>query len=273
MTTAALTRPSLATPADDERVTFGRAVRSEAIKFSTLRSTWWSIGLTALVTIGVGALIARSMNVPGFTGIHTVVSPVQFTMLLAGILGAITVTGEYGTGMIRSTLTAVPVRGAVLLAKAIVVASAMFLASLAIFVAAAVAVTPLLSDDTAIDWASFGDTWMPLIAASLSMSVFALIGLSFGFLLRSGAGAIAATVGVLFVLPIVVSLFATPDPDWAWVAEVAHYLPTYASNTVIFATITVSSDPAPAAPAAAALAAWAAGGLLLAWGVFRSRDA
>ena len=56
-------------------------------------------------------LIAQAVDMPGFEPIQAVVMPIQFTMLLAGIIGAISVTGEYSTGMIRSTLAAVPVRG------------------------------------------------------------------------------------------------------------------------------------------------------------------
>lgn len=259
--------------ADAYRLTFPRAVRAEWIKLTTLRSTWWSIAITAALTIGIALLIAGAMNAPGFGGINAVTSPVQFTMLLAGILGAIAVTGEYGTGMIRSTLTAVPVRGMALLAKAVVVAGAMFAASLLIFLAAAVAIAPLLSTEQALDWASLDGTWMPLLAASISMAVFALIGLSFGYLLRSGAGAIAITVAVLFVLPIVVSMFTMAGPDWQWIVDAGDYLPMTASNHLIFATISTQPDAPDALPAALALTGWSVGGLLAAWAVLRTRDA
>lgn len=256
-----------------QRLTFPHVVRSEWIKFTTLRSTWWSIAITAVLTIGIALLIAGAMDAPGFTGINAVTSPVQFTMLLAGILGAIAVTGEYGTGMIRSTLTAVPVRGMALAAKAVVVAGAMFVASLAIFLVAAVAVTPLLSSEQAIDWASLDDTWLPLLAASVSMAVFALIGLSFGYLLRSGAGAIAVTVGVLFVLPIVVNMFTIAGPDWQWIVDAGDYLPMTAANHLIFASTSSAPEAPQALPAALALAGWSAGGLLAAWAALRTRDA
>ena len=105
----------------DRRLTFIRAVRGEWIKLATLRSTWWSIGIAAILTIGIAVLIAQAIDMPGFEPIQAVVMPIQFTMLLAGILGAISVTGEYSTGMIRSTLAANPKRGSVLGAKAVAV--------------------------------------------------------------------------------------------------------------------------------------------------------
>ena len=253
------------------RRTFVRALRSEWIKLSTLRSTWWSIGITAVVTIGIALLVAQSMNVPGFEPIQAVVSPVQFTMLLAGILGTIAVTGEYSTGMIRSTLAADPVRGSVLAAKAIIVALFLFVASLVISFTAAVAVTPIFeARDMPFAWDSPADSFLPILAAAASMSVFALIGVSFGFILRSGAGAIAATVGLLFVLPIVMTIFASPDPAWQWISDVSARLPMSASMSAILPQPDSGLD---AAGAYLTLAAWVAAGMLSAWAVLRTRDA
>src|SRR5690606_38211276 len=121
----------------------------------------------------------------GFEPVQAVVTPFQFTMLLAGILGAIAVTGEYSTGMIRSTLAAEPVRGAVLASKAVVVAVVIFVSSLVIFLAAAVIVTPIFAGrDMPFGWDDPATSTLPILAASVSMAVFALIGLAFGFLIR-----------------------------------------------------------------------------------------
>src|SRR5215217_7450723 len=109
MTAPAITQPRAVTPHRVDtryRLTFARALRGEWIKLATLRATRWSITVTAVMTIGIAVLIASAVDMPGFEPIQAVVSPIQFTMLLAGILGAISVTGEYSTGMIRSTLTA-----------------------------------------------------------------------------------------------------------------------------------------------------------------------
>ncbi|MFE7651212.1 ABC transporter permease, partial [Streptomyces phaeoluteigriseus] len=168
MTTQA---PVATTPRVDtgRRLTFFRAVRSETIKLTTLRSTWWSIAIAAVLTIGFAMLIAQAVDVPGFDPIQAVVMPIQFTMLLAGIIGAIAVTGEYSTGMIRSTLTAVPVRGAVLLAKSLVLALFLFVSSLVIFGVAAVAVGMIVgSRDQSIDWSDPSASFLPILVASLS---------------------------------------------------------------------------------------------------------
>lgn len=262
--------------ASAHRLTFVRALRSEWIKLATLRSTWWSIAITAFITIGAALLGAfmftsQPMEGVGFEPIQAVVSPVQFTMLLAGILGVIAITGEYSTGMIRSTFTAAPVRGLVLAAKAIVVAVLLFVTSLAIFLAAAVAVTPIFaSADTPFPWETPADSLLPILAAAVSMAVVALIGLSFGFVLRAAAGALSATVGLLFVLPIVMSFFVSPDPAWQWISEVSSRLPMTAAQSAILPQSDWGLD---AGGAYLTLAAWVAAGMVSAWAVLRTRDA
>lgn len=250
--------------------TFLRTLHGEWIKLATLRSTWWSIGIVAVLTAGIAVLIAQAVDVPGFEPIQAVVMPIQFTMLLAGILGAISVTGEYSTGMIRSTLAATPRRGAVLAAKAVVVALFMFVASLLIFSAAALAVSAVVATrEQSIDWSEPSASFLPIIVSSLAMAVFALIGVAFGFVLRSGAGAIAATVGLLFVLPIVANFFMLAGEPWAWVMDAANYLPVAAAQSAILTDGAALETPV----AYLTLGAWVVAGMLGAWAVLRTRDA
>jgi ABC-2 type transport system permease protein len=257
--------------ASPARVTFPRLLRSEWIKLSTLRSTWWAIGISALLTIGIALIAGASLSdAQGFEPIQAVVSPIQFTMLLAGILGVISVTGEYSTGMIRSTLTAEPVRGAVLAAKATVIAIVLFVSSLITFSVAAIAVTPFFADNGGFGWDDPAKSTLPILVASVSMPVFALIGVAFGFLIRSGAGAIAATVGLLFVLPIIGSIFAVAGDDWAWITSALEHLPMSAAQSII---LPQDNWGLPVAEAWTTLAAWVAGGMLAAWAVLRTRDA
>ncbi|MGF6822847.1 ABC-2 type transport system permease protein [Microbacterium sp. ZKA21] len=273
MSTLTASAPRRATHVESPyRLNFLRILRSEWIKLATLRSTWWSIGITAALTIGIAVLVAQSMTAaPGFEPIQAVVSPVQFTMLLAGILGAISVTGEYSTGMIRSTLTAVPVRGSVLLAKAIVVGLVLFVSSVVIFVTAALVVTPMFTDTAQpFDWGTPSASTLPILATSLAMAVFALLGVAFGFMLRSGAGAIAATVGLLLVLPLVANIFAMPGEGWEWIADASAHLPMSAAQSII---LPQDDWGLPVGEAYLTLAAWVTAGLLGAWAVLRTRDA
>jgi ABC-2 type transport system permease protein len=265
---------------EDVRLTFGRVLRSETIKLLTVRSTWWSIAVVAVLSVGLAAIVAASMSAfsdpAGQTAAQlsqlvasSVISPIQFTMLLAGALGAIAVTGEYSTGMIRSTLTAEPRRGVVLTSKALVVAALLFVVSLVVFVvstfpaAAIIGTSPIDLSDPAI-------VLQPMLYGALSMAVFAVIGLSFGFVLRSGPGAIAATVGLLFVLPIVGMMFPS-EGAWSWISHAAMYLPMSAAQSL---TVPPGSEGALSIPVALiTLAAWVAAGLLGSWAVLRSRDA
>lgn len=254
------------------RLSFLRLLRSEWIKLSTLRSTWWAIGVAAALTVGIALMAAGSLSdVPGFEPIQAVVAPIQFAMLIAGILGVIAVTGEYSTGMIRSTLAAEPVRGAVLAAKAIVVAVVMFIASLIMSFGAALAVTPTFADSAGgFGWDDPAKSTLPLIMASVAMAVCALIGVAFGFLIRAGAGAIAATVGLLFVLPIIGNIFAMAGDGWTWITTALEHLPLAAAQNLI---LPQEDFGLPIAEAWITLAAWVAAGMLGAWAVLRTRDA
>ena len=261
-------------PASPYTLSFGRILRSEWIKLATLRSTWWSLAITAAMTVGIALMIAAAMTVPdmpGMPGAMIAVMPIQFTMLLAGILGVIAVTGEYSTGMIRSTLTAVPARGVVLAAKSVVIGGVLFVASLIIFATALLAIAPIVATGASpIDWSDFEATYAPILLASGAMAIFALIGVGFGFVLRSGAGAIAATVGLLFVLPIVATMFSMAGEAWLWVIDLSYYLPSNAAQIAI----TGNTDaPISLTAAYVTLGAWALGSLLAAWAVLRTRDA
>lgn len=257
-------------PAPAGRLSFVRQLRSEFIKLVTVRGTWWSVVIVAAITIGIAFIATSAMSAPVDNMVMAVVSPVQFTMMLAGILGVISVTGEYSTGMIRSTFTADPVRGSVLAAKAVVLGAFMFVVSLIIFGIAAVGISPLAaSKDIALDWSDPSKTIVPILAASATMALFALLGVGLGFLLRSGAGAIAVTVGILFVLPIIVSMLAMWLHDVEWITNLGNYLPAAATQNVILpfdgAALTVPEGWV-------TLAAWPAAALLAAWAVVRGRD-
>lgn len=258
-------------PTTKYRRTFARSLRSEWVKLSTVRSTWWSIGIVAVLTVGIATLVAQAMDVPDFEPIQAVVSPIQFTMLLAGILGTISVTGEYSSGLIRSTLAANPSRGTVLAAKATVVAAFMFVSSLLILLAAAILVTPIFGGrDMPFAWDDPARSTLPILTASMSMAVFALIGVAFGFLIRSGAGAIAATVGLLFVLPIVASMFTGIGEGWEWITDAANHLPMPAAQSAI---LPQDDWGLGGFEAYATLAAWVAAGMLAGWAALRTRDA
>ncbi|GAA3022794.1 ABC transporter permease subunit [Microbacterium dextranolyticum] len=249
------------------RLSFARVVRSEWQKLLSLRSTWWSLAITVALSVGISLLMAsasRDFSV-GFAPVMTIVMPMQFTMLVAGILGAISITGEYSTGMIRSTFAAEPRRGTVLVAKAVVLTALIALTTALTYAIAVGATAPILA--TPIDWSTPSESLVPLLAGVFAMTTFALLGLGFGFLIRNGAGAIAATVGVLFVLPVVLGMFSFAGDSWRWLVDASNYLPmTGAQNATTVAGEHIGRG-------FATLAAWPAVLLLGSWAVVRRRDA
>jgi len=265
--TAAATPTAVARTASPRRLSFGHLLRSEWIKLTTLRSTWWSLAVAVVLSVGISALIAAASGnfPPGYPAVSAILSPTQFTMLVAGILGAIVITGEYSTGMIRSTLTAEPRRGAVVLAKAVVVSLLMAATTVVTYAIAIVVTAPLLKEG--IDWSAPDRSVVPLLLGVLSMVAFTLLGLGFGFVVRNGAGAIAVTVGVLFVLPIVFNLFSLAGDGWHWLVDLSRYLPMNAAASL------TSAGNDDLVPPLLALAAWAIVPLVGGWALLRARDA
>jgi ABC-type transport system involved in multi-copper enzyme maturation permease subunit len=134
--------------------------------------------------------------------------------LCMALLGVLAVTGEYGSGMIRTTLAVVPRRATVLAAKASVVGTAAFLVGVAIPLLT-YALSRLVIGDRPIRGSSTPapDEIRLLLAAGLLIAVFALIGLGLGVILRSTAGAIVTVVALWYLLPIVALNLPSPWND------------------------------------------------------------
>ncbi|MGW5263272.1 ABC transporter permease [Microbispora sp. NPDC004025] len=190
------------------------ALAAEWLKLRTLRSTSVVLGVVAVV-VGLMALLAWYAahlwdGLPPDQRDHLAVSSLpEVTHMLASlclaVLGVLAFSGEYGTGMIRTTLTVLPARGRVLAAKAGVVAVVAVCTGLTA-VLATHAAGRLIIGDRAIQ----GQSSEPLsrqlphfLAMSLSIAMFALLGLCLAAITRSALAAIAILVAVWYVLPIV----------------------------------------------------------------------
>lgn len=256
------------------RLSFGRLLRSEAVKLFTLRSTWWSLGVTVLLAVGIAVVVGlATQSLPDefrdqvpLNPVTAVVSPLQLTMLVAGIFGAMAITGEYSTGMIRSTIAAEPRRGAVLLAKTIVAGATLVATTVLTSLIAIVLLTPIYGSN-GFAWDAADLTWIPLGYSLLAIASVTLLGLGAGFVIRNGAGAIGATVGLLFVAPLILSIFAAFGESWRWVVDLAQYLPYNAAGTL------VNGAGDDVVPALIAILAWPIAALLGGWALLRTRDA
>lgn len=219
-------------PTAVRNVTFARVVRSECIKLTSLRSSWILLLSTVAVMIGLTALLAAGVvqsvgtqNAFPPSLVHTIATSGGggFAQLIIASFGAVFIASEYGTGMIRSTMTAAPNRWQPLVAKAIVLAGVSFaIGVVSSFIAFFVAQPILATKDLDFPISTEG-VLGSIIGLGLYLAIVSLLGMSIGALLRSASGAIVTTIGILFVLPIIASLIPLDFLD-----DVYPYLPDQA---------------------------------------------
>jgi hypothetical protein len=185
---------------------------SEWTKIRSVRSTVWTLGVMFAVVVGVGFLITSAMSGSDLTGMP-MLSPGLFGLMLGQIcvvtLGVLVISSEYGTGMIRPTMTACPQRSRVLMAKSAVFFLLAFVTTTAACSITALVNSAMLSGRTAD--ATSGQWLAATVGAGLFVALLGLLSLAVGALLRHAAGAITAMLGVI-LLPLVVSMaMVTPS--------------------------------------------------------------
>ncbi|GAT84035.1 ABC transporter [Streptomyces sp. F-3] len=193
------------------RAHLGHAIVSEWTKIRSVRSTVWTLGIYMLIVLGMGALIAWAIvRVPSeFHGSENPLAFGFFGLLVGSVciitLGVLTVASEYGTGMIRTTMTACPSRIRVLAAKAVVFFLVAFTTTL--FSAGLVAlVHTALLDGTGARQPT-GEEWLRgTLGISLYLAMLGLLSLAVGAILRHSAGAITLMIGVVLA-PLVLAAF------------------------------------------------------------------
>jgi ABC-2 type transport system permease protein len=304
-TTTADVRLSALPPATG-RAGLRGVLASEFTKLRSVRSTYWTIGALLIFSVGLAAAIGAGAasdlhNNPGdkagFDATQTSLAIFFYLgQLIIAVLGAMVITSEYSTGMIRTSLTAMPRRSKVYLSKLLVFAGVALVVSLvtsflAFFVGQAVlsgtGVSASLFHSTTVPLAaqvspkgttlsgSFvvtpGAVLTAIIGTALFVTVAAVIAFGLGAIIRHTAGAIASAIGLLFVLPIIIQLLPN---TWRW--DLMRFFPDAAGRVL---SATVGGPDGPGAhlwsdwPQFAVTAIWAlvlvgVGGYL-----FRKRDA
>lgn len=225
---------------DAARVRFSGVLHSEWIKLRSLRSTIWSLLVLVLVPIGIGVLLASLADDGGrtVTGDAARNALVQYStsgatiaVLVVAVIGALVVTGEYGTGMIRSTFSAVPRRWEALAAKGIVLAATVFVTS-AVSVWATAFTTLPIADANGVEASLDASVAMPLLGASVYLTLIALLAFAVGVVLRSTAGAIATVLGLMLVAPVVVQL-VQGFTNATWLGTLNNLLPQNAGQPLM----------------------------------------
>jgi ABC-type transport system involved in multi-copper enzyme maturation permease subunit len=274
MTATATASPAAATASPRGRVTLARVVRGEWIKLFSLRSSWITLAVAVVAVIGLGTLFSAVTNAHWseiragerlhFDPVGVSLRGVMLAQLVVGVLGALVITGEYATGMIRSSLMAVPRRLPVLVAKAVVFAGVTFVLMLvSAFVAFFAGQAALGSHGTTL---AAGHALRPIVGVALYLTVVALFALGLGFALRNTAGTIATVFGLLLVVPGLAQLLPT-----SWQPHVLPYLPSNAGAGVF--AVQPEAGMLGVWTGFAVFCAWAAAALLLGAFVLKRRDA
>jgi ABC-type transport system involved in multi-copper enzyme maturation permease subunit len=281
MTTSAATsgkKPPSVLPPAAGRASLSGALRSEWTKIRSVRSTYWTLIALLVVSVGLGGLICAASaahlrshpgDKVGFDSTQVSLALLFFLgQLVITVLGAMVITSEYSTGMIRTSLTVQPRRGVVYLAKALVFGGvALVVSFFTAFVAFFLGQAVLGSAGVA---ANLSQPYVlrAIIGSALMVTMAAMLAYGLGGILRHTAAAITSAIGLLFVVPIIVNFL--PDN---WRQDVVRWLPTSAGDVL---TQTMGSPPQHLFSAWAqfavtvvwVLAAVVAGGIL-----FRKRDA
>jgi ABC-type transport system involved in multi-copper enzyme maturation permease subunit len=208
--------------------------RSEWTKLRSVRSTFWSFGIVVVLGVGVGILATAetrahwsTTNPLSFDPVRTSLIGVDVAQLVVGVLGALVVTGEYGTGTIRATFSAAPRRPLVLLAKtAVFTVAALVVSEVVAFCSFFLGQAMLTAPATHATLSTPG-ALRAVVGSGLYVCVVGLVGLGLGLVVRHTAGAIGAFAGVLLILPIVAAL------PTSIVDAVQRYLPLQIGRAMI----------------------------------------
>jgi ABC-2 type transport system permease protein len=267
-----------ALPPATGRAGLAGAIRSEITKLRSVRSTYWTLAALLIVSIGIGAAVTGGVNgsfannpgqKAGFDATQVSLIPFfELGQLIVAVLGALVITSEYSTGMIRTSLTAQPRRGVVLAAKGIVFTSVTLVVSLVTSFAAFFLGQALLSS-SGMSASLFRTTTVPMnvgpgpggpgagptatfsgtdvissstvlgavIGTALFVTIVAVMAFGLGAIIRHTAGTICTVIGIMFVIPLITQ--ALPN-NWRW--DMIRFMPDSAGR-VLSVTIGNNSNP------------------------------
>ncbi len=276
--TAPIDRPVESSPGTSGRldstglaVTFPRVIRSEWVKFRSLRSNWLTLLATVLGIVGIGALASAAFTPdPGdadaFSNPVTVgLSGNLLAQIVIGIVGVLAITSEFTNGMIRSTFASVPKRLPVLGAKALVIAGVTFAVALPTMFGAFLLGQALIGEGNA----SLTDDGVlrVVIGSAGYLTAVALLGLGLGTILRQAASAIGVIFVMLLLAPQLLGFLLPASAQETFL----RYLPSNAGDA--FMTVDPAANLLSPVMGAVVLAGWVVGVLGIAAVLLQRRDA
>ena len=242
MAAISTTRQAPVLPSPSGRAGFGGTLRSEFTKIRSVRSTYWALLVLLAVSIGIGAAIsagtAANWNQTSaadratFDATQASIAGLFYLgQLVIVVLGALVLTSEYSTGMIRTSLTAMPRRVTVYAAKAVVFAViALAVTLVAAFIAFFLGQALLASTHESATL-SLANVLRAVIGSALYVTLCGLFAYAAGAILRHTAATITSVIGLLFVIPILIHLLPS-----SWYDDIVRWMPDSA-GTAITATV------------------------------------
>jgi ABC-type transport system involved in multi-copper enzyme maturation permease subunit len=235
---AVTTRQAPVLPPPSGRAGFGGTLRSEFTKIRSVRSTYWTLLVLLVISVGIGAAIcagtaanwnqASAADRATFDAAQVSIAGLFFLgQLVIVVFGAMVLTSEYATGMIRTSLTAMPRRVTIYAAKALIFAIVALVVTLvAAFVAFFVG-QALLSSTHASVTLSGHNVLRAVIGSALYVTLCGLFAFAAGSILRHTAATITSIIGLLFVIPILAHLLPS-----SWYNDIARWLPDSAGSAI-----------------------------------------
>jgi len=241
------------------RAGFIGTVRSEFTKIRSVRSTYWTLLALVVACVGIGALFSwgQTQRLQAFRGgaavdgrkvgpgaaahiaaqIHSSAASVSLFGLLIGqliiiVLGALAITSEYSTGMIRTSLSVMPRRGTIFAAKGVVFGLAALVTGLVTSFLAFFAGQAILSGQHVSTTLGRPEVLRIVIGGGLFLAVCGLLSFGIGAMLRHTAGAIAAGIGVMFVTWILSQFLPGPPSGWFGQADIDKWIPFNAGSSI-----------------------------------------
>ena len=272
-------RAQLAEAARARRTSMWDTLHAEWTKARTLRSTGWLLLAAVLLTVVVSAAVAATVRCPSG---HCAEDPAKISLTgiylgqaLIAIAAVLAVSGEYSTGMIRTSLAAMPRRATMLAAKAAVLTGSVLAAGVLAVLGSVLAgrlILPGHGIDPAHGYPALSLADGPVLRAAvgsvLYLALIALLSLGVAAAVREGAAAIGIILGLLYLFPILgqVAGSATSQRHLEQLAPMT-------AGLAIQATTGLHSLPISPWAGIGVLAGWAVAALLAGGILLRLRDA